>query len=845
MKTKIGMSDVRHRRDTMSLNYVQPCSNNVSYLYENFTKRYSSNTAKLILKDWQHLESDSNLAFAKVMEVFGEVCCNGTPSEITSMGNYICEEVLHKVRNGSEAEECVHRKIGWVKRKLHEKITNRLDDAKSAFKQVKQNVANGVQDIKDKDKEQVDKVKSALTPKEKKEKAVEEAFDSLLETCVVIEQCDRVLRNHKKLCSRFNIDTIIRESVINEDNLSDCILELCTYIDTYRMPFGIKYNVALENIMYCLDKNAIPYRPSEIANTVTDYFLMNTTVNEAVLHDMRYILDRNRFYSKEDLADVQYIYNEQVVAESAEDEIAMLEKAIEKNGENKTKELLNQFKLLPNKTVEGLRSLVKKMYVKNADNIIEETINVFALIRVFFIVGATAINPILGIITLITDFFISMDMKRKDIDKVIIKYEREIDKVERKMDKAKNDTTKERLKQYRDKLKEDLRKIENHADDLFNDEENEKRSSKASDRQLKRDMKRMPKDDSSGSDDFDFSWDDTKFESAELEAFARMDLMEKLVERLQDWDPELVSKQIVHHISEMALDDVDNIVSIAAEYPYMFDTTYLSHSLESAIEQARRETGYDKYVKITCYQDNILRLQKPTALEESVLDYNALYTRYDNLDFACEAIKEDLEEYNNPITEANIDPKTGKPIEKKDTGPKKKGMSVINKLKLAAENLKKGAQKAADVDRNVSRRVDMSMETLQKNYDRALTASNREAVIKGTILPSASKVIHMAIATGAAWLIHPAVAVIGLLGYIGLSAKHRKKERQMIMDELEVELNMCERYIKLAEEKNDMKAVRSLLQTKRALEKQRGMLKYHANIELGKPVYSNNANPED
>ncbi|MBP5595843.1 MAG: hypothetical protein J6Y02_10720 [Pseudobutyrivibrio sp.] len=842
MKTKIGMSDIRHRRDTMSLNYVQPCSNNVSYLYENFNKRYSSNTAKLILKDWQYLENDTNLAFVKVMEVFGEVCCNGTPSEITSMGNMICEDVLHKVRDGSEAEECVHRKIGWVKRKLHEKITNRLDDAKSAFKQVKQNVANGVQDIKDKDKEQIDKVKSAFNPKDKKEKAVKEAFDRILESCVVIEQCDRVLRNHKKLCSRFNIDNIIRESVINEGNLSDCILELCTYIDTYRMPFGVKYNVALENIMYCLDKNAIPYHPSEIANTVTDYFLMNTTVTESVLHDMRYILDRNRFYSKEDLADVQYIYNEQVVAESTEDEIAMLEKAIDPSSKKpKGKELINQFKLLPNKTVEGLRSLVKKMYVKDSDDIIDDTVNLFGLIRAFFIIGATALNPVLGIISLITDFFISMDMNRKDIDRIIVRYEREIYKVDRKLDKAKNENTKERLKKYRDKLKDDLSKLQRHADDLFTDEENEKRSDAAMDREMKRDA-RANKNKSSNDDD-DFNWD-ISFESAEIEAIAKIDLMDKIVEQLETWEPDLISKQIASHISEISLDDVDNIVSIVSEAPYMFNTQIINTALEVAIMTERKETSYNKYVKINCYQNNMDKLMQPYSFDESALEFNELYDRYSNLDFACEAIKEALEQYNTVLNEASPPTnKTGSNMN--SSGGKKKGISAITKLKLAAENFKRGIRKAGDIDRNVSNRIDMSMSNISKNIDRALTSSNREAVIKGTILPSASKVIKAAIVTGAAWLVNPAIAVIGLLGYIGMSIKHRGKERQMIMDEVDVELNMCDRYIHLAEEKNDMKAIRSLLQTKRALEKQRARLKYHAKIELGKPVYSPSTNNND
>ena len=108
-----------------------------------------------------------------------------------------------------------------------------------------------------------------------------------------------------------------------------------------------------------------------------------------------------------------------------------------------------------------------------------------------------------------------------------------------------------------------------------------------------------------------------------------------------------------------------------------------------------------------------------------------------------------------------------------------------------------------------------------------MTNDRRDAIIKGSVIPSASKVIKGAIMAGAAWLVlGPAVAVIGVLGYLGVSKKLNDKQRKALIDEIEIELKMCQKYIDLAESKNDLKALKKLYTIQRELEKQRGRIKY-------------------
>ena len=151
--------------------------------------------------------------------------------------------------------------------------------------------------------------------------------------------------------------------------------------------------------------------------------------------------------------------------------------------------------------------------------------------------------------------------------------------------------------------------------------------------------------------------------------------------------------------------------------------------------------------------------------------------------------------------------------------------------------LKSAFTKMSDKEKSISRSIDLSLNNLTKSAEKAMTNDNREAVIKGSILPNASKVIKLAIVHAGLWFISPTLAVISFLGYLACSSKFKAKERQMVIDELEIEMKMCDKYIELAEQKNDMKALKQLLMTKRDLERQHQRIKYKMKIELGQKYY--------
>ena len=155
---------------------------------------------------------------------------------------------------------------------------------------------------------------------------------------------------------------------------------------------------------------------------------------------------------------------------------------------------------------------------------------------------------------------------------------------------------------------------------------------------------------------------------------------------------------------------------------------------------------------------------------------------------------------------------------------------VKENLKLAGIKLKDTIRKLTDKEKELSKTIDANMNTFGRAAERAFMNDNKEAVIRGSLIPSASKCIKGAIMTGAAWAVDPALAVIGVLGYLGVSKNMQAKERQMILDEIEIELQMNEKYLRIAEENNDMKATRELLKIQRDLQRQHQRIKYKMKV---------------
>jgi hypothetical protein len=157
-------------------------------------------------------------------------------------------------------------------------------------------------------------------------------------------------------------------------------------------------------------------------------------------------------------------------------------------------------------------------------------------------------------------------------------------------------------------------------------------------------------------------------------------------------------------------------------------------------------------------------------------------------------------------------------------------LSITSNLKLAADKLMSVASSLSDKEQIISRNIDGACRFLQRSIEKSMSMENREAVIRGDILPSVSKIIKWVCIIGGAAFIHVGLAALVILFKFSMDKKIRTKERQMVVDELDVELKMVDKYIADASAAKNYKKEKELLLIKKKLQHQSDRLKW--NIKL-------------
>lgn len=185
-------------------------------------------------------------------------------------------------------------------------------------------------------------------------------------------------------------------------------------------------------------------------------------------------------------------------------------------------------------------------------------------------------------------------------------------------------------------------------------------------------------------------------------------------------------------------------------------------------------------------------------------------------------IKKGISNKTAPIKQVVSDKKEklGKSIDK-----------FMNNGELAIQAFKKDLKDLSDKEREASRNIDITFNGVKRGMEKALTSNKRESIINGSIIPSFSKMMKTAITfAGTYAFMGPAVAVIGGLGAFALSKSLTNKERQLILDEIEVELQVVEKEIAQAEDDKDTKRYRQLLTYQRKLEREYQRIHYNVKV---------------
>jgi hypothetical protein len=167
----------------------------------------------------------------------------------------------------------------------------------------------------------------------------------------------------------------------------------------------------------------------------------------------------------------------------------------------------------------------------------------------------------------------------------------------------------------------------------------------------------------------------------------------------------------------------------------------------------------------------------------------------------------------------------------------------INSIRLFLKGLNSKMGKMSQKERELSKQLDASFRRFVKSMKDALISDRREAIIKGSVIPSFSKCLKIAgalaavgkvaaIGTGAAF--NPVAPLVIALGGFAMSKRLTKKERLLLLDDIEIELDVLDKEIANAESQNQMKKLRALLKYKKDLQRQYQRIRY--NVRIGKDL---------
>ena len=798
------ISAVKKRELNLLRKNYSPAPYGLNKMYESVLTKYNPKTAKTVLENWDHLAKDPNIAFTKAFLVMEAAYINDeSESNINTFTNIFTENIIPKVRNAMQMQKLISHRLGNLKSKLSTKIHTKIKKISGTYTPPKKGQSKQEQP--------------------KQENYIYKSLDSITEAVNNTIAYDRIINNHNKLNRRYNLDRFVKESVFTADQATDTIYEFCKLIDTYDIPLKAKYSIAIENSLYAYEKNYVPYDKQSILEAVTDYFLMTHNENGDMLGIIANTAKKTLMYEQADFDKLDLIPANSpeymnIFTEETIDGLAFYENhnansnmrtLITESKDSKIKDKIKKFKLKPKKDISDLKDLIRGVLMNHSQEAIDETPNILGMIFVFFVLAGTlAISVVAGAITLMTMIFVGIKWSEDECDKQIKHYKDHIKKVKNRIAKAKSEKEKERLNEYLSSLEKNLEKLEDYRENLKSDIQ----------KQREEEEENKKSEESSSSDDF--SLESVKNIADDLF------VLEKAIENITKNKIDIsIIQEKINNINNA---NIDAITEFSIKNPDLIHPEELSEILTEQREDTLKLVDVNKYVRSTILSENITKLNNfKYDISEECSIQSALHEMANTI-ITRDIIEESLlytKESQTPLLE----------------------LSFTNTINMAIERVKKAATDLSDKEKIMSKTVDQSLENFGRGITDVYKTENREAIIRGNVLPPASRIIKMAIITGLAFLVHPALAVISVLGHVAMAKETRAKERSIILDELDVELDMCNRYIKQAEDKNDLKAVRQCLMIKKKLEAQRNRLRYKMEVEYKDdvPASANNDNDSD
>ena len=754
--------------------------------------------------------------------------------QIDRCADIINEAIVLKFRDADALQRSLSSKIGWFNRKI--KIATGKTFGTAGVDDSIQNIINKVNDIENNAQTNNSSTAIAADTGEVNDIGadfvnMESAYLSILEQTTKMVHIDRILKNYNEISKRFNMDKVITETY-KDENIQDTILTVCNLIDTYNTSNSVKLNTTLETVWYGLSKFGYSIDLPLMFESACNYFMLKhdgANTCKLVL-DATVITDPYKLglsYIMED-PEVKDKFNNSIIGKTVEDSIFnFITKESVMITDNTKKPLVfvdsfNEFKKSEDKD-DGYLKMLNILFKNKESDLVPNIMTVIEYMRIYLVeYSLTSLDKIKEWLYFLSSRFMEMDYPVNIAEDLSIALNKEKDTVHDKISEEQDDEQKERLSIY-------VKYIENFIEDLETYISN---------------VTGKSSDDIISIEKTEDNEEELTEQDLQMLAYIPAILNELKFDEYIDIDSYLEK-----NISIIPNDILIEICKFNRDYAPLVDPNHVIDLLENrltAIKMGRvsSSTITDKYSTMSTYTDciNILKEEQKSPVM-TVEEAYAYIKAYNTINSVLTLIESSYNTYGSILE-----------------------TSFGNTLKMAKERMAHAVANLGDKEKEASRSIDSAVNRFVEGLRRLFTTNQREAVIKGTICPSASQALKIllgatglsavgsvgtkaaagavakaaagaaagtktaAALTSAAKVLgamkFPVLAIISILAFIICSKKFKNKERMMVLDEIDIELQMVDKYLELAERKEDLVAYKQLITIKRSLERDKQRIQY-------------------
>ena len=844
----IKLVDINKRLKALSES-VSMTNNTIDSVYNMAVKTGKYSSIITCLEQWYRLPGRTieDRAYKAIALIDRLTQTKASKYQIDRCVDIINEAIVLKFRDADSLQRSISSKLGWFNRKIKIEVgksfgTSGIDDSI-------QNIINKVSDIDNNTQANNSSTAVAADTGEINDVGadfvnMESAYLSILEQTTKMVHIDRILKNYDMISKRFNLDKVLTENY-NGDNIQETVLSICSLIDTYNTSDTIKLNTALESVWYGLSKFGYNIDLPLMFESACNYFMLkdNGANTCKLVLDATVITDPYKLglsYIMED-PEIKDKMTNSIIGKTVEDSIFnfITKESVVITDNTKKKptvfiDAFNKFKKAGRDNEIGYLEMLDTLFRNKESDISNNIYTIVHYIKLYMVEYSNfSLEKVNEWIDFISDRFVEKEYS-EDIARHLLFLLND----ERLAVKSAAEGYVD--KEVADRMAIFLRSLDRFIDNV--------------EIYISNITGKSPDDIISIEKTEDDNKEELTEQDLQMLAYIPAILNELKVDEYIDID-----SYLDRNISIIPNDILVEICKFNRDYAPLVDPDHVIGLLENRLTSIKMgrvssATITDKYSTMSTYNDciNILKEEQKNPVM-TIEEAYAYIKAYNTINSVLTLIESSYNTYGSILE-----------------------TSFGNTLKMARERMAHAVANLGDKEKEASRSIDSAVNRFVEGLRRLFTTNQREAVIKGTICPSASQALKIllgatglsavgsvgtkaaagavakaaagaaagtktaAALTSAAKVLgamkFPVLAIISILAFIICSKKFKNKERMMVLDEIDIELQMVDKYLELAERKEDLVAYKQLITIKRSLERDKQRIQYGMKVSGQKVI---------